>query len=145
MILSSPCDSVTHSGTGIRMTKREFPVISLFSGALGLDLGLERAGFRICVAVDCNRFAAETIRRNRPEIPVIDRPIEKVSTEEILKAAGLRAGEPVVITGGPSCQAFSTAGQRGSLSDPRGVMFREFLRVVREARPKFFVMENVRG
>jgi len=125
--------------------KRELPVISLFSGALGLDLGLERAGFSIRVAVDCNRFAAETIRRNRPEIPVINRPIEKVSTEEILKAAGLRAGEPVVITGGPSCQAFSTAGQRGSLSDPRGVMFREFLRVVREARPKFFVMENVRG
>ncbi len=127
------------------MTKRELPVISLFSGALGLDLGLERAGFRIRVAVDCNRFAAETIRRNRPEIPVINRPIEKVSTAEILEAAGLRAGEPAVITGGPSCQAFSTAGQRGSLSDPRGVMFREFLRVVREARPRFFVMENVRG
>src|SRR6266700_136678 len=127
------------------MTKRELPVISLFSGALGLDVGLERAGFRIRVAVDCNRFAAETIRRNRPEIPVINRPIENVSTAEILEAAGLRAGEPAVITGGNSCQAFSTAGQRGSLSDPRGVMFREFLRVVREARPRFFVMENVRG
>lgn len=120
-------------------------VISLFSGALGLDLGLERAGFETRVAVECNRFAAETIRRNRPDIPVIERKIETVTTEEILKVARLRPGEAAMLAGGPSCQSFSTAGQRGSLGDPRGIMFREFLRVVREARPRFFVMENVCG
>ena len=120
-------------------------VISLFSGALGLDLGLERAGFEIRVAVEANKFAADTIRRNRPGLPLIERKIEKVSTEEILTEAGLHVGDAAVLTGGPSCQTFSTAGHRGSLSDPRGSMFREFLRVVREARPRFFVMENVCG
>lgn len=120
-------------------------VISLFSGALGLDLGLEQAGFEVRVAVECNRFAAETIRLNRPHLPLLQRRIEEIKTSEILAKAGMKPGEATVVTGGPSCQAFSTAGQRGSVSDPRGLMFREFLRVVREARPRFFVMENVRG
>lgn len=127
------------------MAGRDLPVISLFSGALGLDLGLERAGFRARVAVEPNKFAANTIRRNRRDIEVIEERIEDVSTEQILEAAGLRPGEPALVTGGPSCQTFSTAGRRGSLGDPRGVMFKEFLRVIREARPRFFVMENVRG
>ena len=121
------------------------PVISLFSGALGLDLGLEQAGFKIRVAVECNRFAAETIRRNRPDIHVIERKLGDVTTGEILDAAGLGQGEPAVVTAGPCCQSFSTAGQRASLRDPRGNMFREFLRVVDEAQPQFFVMENVPG
>ena len=127
------------------MASRELSVISLFSGSLGLDLGLEQAGFRIRVAVECNRHAVNTIKRNRPDIPVIAAPIEEVSTEEILSTAGLDQGEPVVVTGGPSCQAFSTVGQRGSFEDPRGTMFHHFMRVVRESQPRFFVMENVRG
>jgi DNA (cytosine-5)-methyltransferase 1 len=119
-------------------------VISLFSGALGLDLGLERAGFEIRVAVECNTAAAETIESNRPGL-LIPKRLEDVPTGQILKRAGLRKGEASVVTGGPSCQAFSTAGQRRSLEDPRGTMFREFLRVVEEAQPEFFIMENVRG
>lgn len=123
------------------------PAISLFSGALGLDLGMESAGFQVRVAVEFNKFAAETIRRNRPDITVIQKPIEEVSTEEILKAAGLQVGEAVLVTGGPSCQAFSTAGKRSSMSDERGrgTLFQHFLRVVNEAQPRFFVMENVKG
>ncbi len=120
-------------------------IISLFSGALGLDLGLEQAGFRLAVAVECNRFAAETIRQNRPRLPLVQEHIEKVSTATILEKAGLEVGEAAVVTGGPSCQPFSTVGQRQSMTDPRGVMFKEFLRVVREGRPRFFIMENVRG
>jgi DNA (cytosine-5)-methyltransferase 1 len=123
----------------------DLPVISLFSGAMGLDLGLERAGFRVAVAVECNPFAIATIRANRPELPLIDRPIEDVTTEEILLAAGLKPGQPVLVAGGPSCQVFSTAGARRSLGDPRGELFEHFVRVVEEARPRFFVMENVRG
>lgn len=119
-------------------------VISLFSGALGLDLGLERAGFDIRVAVECNSAALATIEANRPGI-ALPRRVEDLSTEQILRAARLAAAEVTVVTGGPSCQAFSTAGQRGSFEDPRGTLFREFLRVVREAQPQFFVMENVRG
>lgn len=127
------------------MAARKHSVISLFSGALGLDLGLERAGFEIRAAIECNKFAVETIKKNRPRMPLIRKRLEEVPTEVILKTAGLRAGEVTLVTGGPSCQPFSTAGRRGSVDDPRGMMFREFLRVVREARPKFFVMENVRG
>lgn len=120
-------------------------VVSLFSGALGLDLGLEQAGFKIAVAVESNRFAAETIRKNRPDIQVIERDVRKVRAEEILKAAGVKKGEIAVVTGGPSCQSFSTVGGRESLADPRGGLFREFLRLVRALQPRFFVMENVRG
>jgi DNA (cytosine-5)-methyltransferase 1 len=126
-------------------TRKSLPVISLFSGGLGLDLGLEKAGFQIKVAVECNRFAAETIRINRPDVQVIEQKLEEVTTAEILRVAGLKRGEPIAVIGGPSCQAFSTAGQRGSFSDPRGGMFKEFLRVVKESRPRFFVMENVHG
>jgi DNA (cytosine-5)-methyltransferase 1 len=117
----------------------------LFSGGLGLDLGLEAAGFTVRTAIECNRFAVDTIRVNRPKTPLIPRKLETVPTKEILAAAKLTRGEVTVVTGGPSCQSFSTAGQRGSVSDPRGVMFREFLRVVKETRPRFFVMENVKG
>lgn len=128
-----------------RQRSRGPAIISLFSGALGLDLGLEQSGFAVRVAVECNRFAAGTIRLNRPDLPLIDKHLEDVPTAEILRAAGLKAGEAAVVTGGPSCQSFSTAGLRRSFEDERGVMFREFLRVVKEARPRFFVMENVTG
>ena len=65
------------------MPRQEYPVISLFSGALGLDLGLESAGFRLRVAVECNRFAAATIKRNRPDVELIERRIEEVTTSAL--------------------------------------------------------------
>lgn len=121
--------------------------ISLFSGALGLDLGLEASGFELRGAVEVNRWAAETIRQEREAegLVVMQERIEDLTTEDILKSAGLRPGEVGVISGGPSCQTFSTAGHRRSLDDDRGWLFRHFLRIVREAQPRFFVMENVRG
>lgn len=125
--------------------KPRLPVISLFSGAMGLDLGLEAAGLEVAVALECNRFALATVGRNRPNLPLIDRKIEDVSTEEILDAAGLKLGQAFAVAGGPSCQVFSTAGQRRSLADPRSTMFKHFVRVIKEAQPRFFVMENVRG
>jgi len=131
--------------TGRSDNRPDLPVISLFSGAMGLDLGLEAAGLRVAVAVECNSTAVATIRANRPTLPVIDRKIEDVTTVEILEAAGLKKGDAFAVVGGPSCQAFSTAGQRSSLSDPRGTLFQHFARVVEEAQPHFFVMENVRG
>jgi DNA (cytosine-5)-methyltransferase 1 len=117
----------------------------LFSGAMGLDLGLEQSGFEVVLAVECDPQAIATIKRNRPNLAVIERRIEDVTTREILKVAGLKRGGNFVVTGGPSCQSFSTAGHRRSLSDPRGGLFHHFVRVVKEARPRFFIMENVRG
>lgn len=124
---------------------RKRPVISLFSGAMGLDLGLESAGLDLVMALERYKFPVATIRRNRPDLPLIDRPIEEVTSDEILEAAGLKPGEAFAVVGGPSCQVFSTAGQRKSLGDPRSTMFRHFVRVIRDTRPAFFVMENVRG
>ena len=124
---------------------RNNSIISLFSGAMGLDLGLEKAGFKSRVAVETDQTAAETIRANKKSLPVINSPIENVSTEEILKKAKLSVGEATIVSGGPCCQSFSTAGKRGSLCDQRGTLFKDFCRVVREAQPRFFIMENVKG
>ncbi|MCC7531220.1 MAG: DNA cytosine methyltransferase [Candidatus Melainabacteria bacterium] len=126
-------------------TAKRIPVISLFSGAMGLDLGLEQSGLEVVLAVECDSQAVATIKQNRPDLPVINRKIEDVTTKEILEAAGLRPGGAFVVSGGPSCQSFSTAGQRRSLADPRGGLFHHFVRIVRESQPKFFIMENVKG
>jgi DNA (cytosine-5)-methyltransferase 1 len=120
-------------------------IISLFSGAMGLDLGLEEAGFRTAVAVELNEYAVKTVGLNKPRLPIIDRRIEHVSTREILQTARLKVGEACIVTGGPCCQSFSTVGKRASIGDPRGSLFREFKRVVAESMPRFFVMENVKG
>ena len=125
--------------------KKKRPVISLFSGAMGLDLGLEAAGLNVVVALECNLYPIATIGRNRPSLPLINRPIEDVSSNEILEAAQLTPGEAFAVIGGPSCQVFSTAGRRRSLADPRSTMFKHFVRVIRDTQPEFFVMENVRG
>src|SRR6266404_2068111 len=120
-------------------------VVSLFSGALGLDLGLEMSGFDVRVALEINQGAIDTIELNRPKLPLLKQSIENTSTNEILKKAGLRKGEVTVLSGGPCCQAFSTMGSRQSVADDRGNLFRDFCRVVREMQPRFFVMENVKG
>jgi DNA (cytosine-5)-methyltransferase 1 len=117
-------------------------IISLFSGAMGLDLGLESAddGIRTAVALEINPVAVKTIKLNQPNLPVFNSSIELVSTAEILKAAGLKRGEAFAVIGGPCCQSFSTVGKRKSLGDEkRGGLFRHFTRVVREARPRFFL------
>jgi DNA (cytosine-5)-methyltransferase 1 len=124
-------------------------VVSLFTGAMGLDLGFERAGFEVRVALDVDEWACRTVMANRPRIPVIRNDIRRVPTDEILREAGLGVGGPTVVLGGPPCQSFSTAGKRGSINDDRpvrgGDLVFEFLRVVKEARPQFFVLENVTG
>jgi DNA (cytosine-5)-methyltransferase 1 len=120
-------------------------VISLFSGALGLDLGLEAAGFELRAAVEADRRAAATILTNRSNLPLIAERIEDTTPNAIRSVARLGRKRPTLVTGGPSCQSFSTAGRRRSLDDERGNLFRYFLDVVQELQPRFFVMENVPG
>lgn len=129
--------------------------ISLFTGAYGLDLGLEQAGFITVSVVEKDIHAIETIARNRPflEQSAIPREIEQVTAQELLEEGGkalglgrpLQPGEVDLITGGPPCQPFSTAGKRGSVLDPRGSLFMDFIRIVKEVQPRFFLMENVKG
>ncbi len=137
---------------GIMYLSQELPLISLFSGAGGLDLGLEQANLNTRVAVEVDKWARATLAENRDrgkyyktnDFPILS-DITAYSPEEILSAAHLLPGEAFVVAGGPPCQSFSTAGRRGSLGDPRGGLFRYFANVVAAAQPRFFVMENVRG
>ena len=123
----------------------EYNAISFFSGAMGLDLGMEKAGIKVRVVNDNDKFCCETIRQNRPKLPLIDKPIEAVTTKEVLRAARLKKSEVFLVFGGPPCQAFSTAGGRKSLEDTRGNCILEFVKKINEIRPRYFVMENVRG
>lgn len=119
--------------------------LSFFSGAMGLDLGLEQAGISTVLACESDKWARETITKNRPDIPLLG-DIWKYEASEIRSLAGLSTGEEVdIIAGGPPCQAFSTAGARRGFSDDRGNVFLKFLSVISELRPKYAVIENVRG
>lgn len=119
--------------------------ISLFSGAGGMDLGFERAGFDVVVAVEKDKACCETLRRNRPRTKIIQADISTVQTRTILEEGSLAVGEAAVVFGGPPCQPFSLAGERKGLGDSRGNLVMEFIRIVREALPVSFVMENVVG
>jgi len=91
-----------------------------------------------------NKYAVSTIRQNK-DIPVIDRDITTVSSSELLKTSGLNHNELDLLVGGPPCQAFSTAGARRGLNDFRGNVIIQYLRIVSELQPKYFILENVRG
>lgn len=110
---------------------------------MGLDLGLERAGFQTAVCNEIDREAVETIRANRPNLPVTETSIADLSGKDLLKLAGLKKVRLVV--GGPPCQAFSVFGKRKGLEDSRGKMVFEFVRIISETKPDVFLMENVRG
>ena len=132
------------------MPARQLTAISLYTGVGGLDFGFEAAGFRTSVAVEFDAVACRTLRRNRPDWTVIDRDIHEVSSEEILAVAGLRPGEADVLIGGPPCQPFSKSsywvtGDAARLDDPRADTLTAYLRVLRDTRPKTFLLENVYG
>jgi DNA (cytosine-5)-methyltransferase 1 len=124
-------------------------VISLFSGAGGLDYGFEAAGFETAVALEMDRDCCATLRTNRTW-PVIERDIMAVGSDELLKTAKLKVGQAAVLIGGPPCQPFSKAGywSRGDslrLDDPRANTLGAYLRVLEDTRPHAFVLENVEG
>jgi DNA (cytosine-5)-methyltransferase 1 len=120
-------------------------VISLFTGAMGLDLGFEQAGFEVCIALDKDKYAKATIKANRPEIPVISEDISEVSGAQLLEEANLVAGEATVLTGASPCEPFSTIGKRLSIADKRASLIDEFIRLVLETQPSYWVFENVPG
>ncbi|MBQ9344993.1 MAG: DNA cytosine methyltransferase [Kiritimatiellae bacterium] len=120
-----------------------YPVVSLFSGAMGLDLGLEKAGMDIRIGQDYDKSCVETMQANNH--PVMGGDIRALSPEVLLDAARLKVGEPFLICGGPPCQPFSTAGKRLGINDPRGSLFMDFIRMIAAIQPRFFVMENVKG
>lgn len=118
--------------------------ISFFSGAMGLDIGLEKAGIEVILASEIDKSARATIAANKPNLPLIG-DLMDYSAQEILKAAKCKKTDVDLIVGGPPCQAFSTAGKRKGFNDARGNVFLKYLDVVTEIMPKFVVIENVRG
>ena len=118
--------------------------LSFFSGAMGLDIGLGRAGIEIVLASEIDKAAKATINKNHPHIPVIG-DLMDYSAKEILATAGVKRNDIDLIVGGPPCQAFSTAGRRKGFEDKRGNVFLKFLEVATEIKPPLIVIENVRG
>lgn len=132
--------------------KSKYRVVSLFSGAMGLDLGLDSTGrFELLACVEVVPVFCETIRKNvsagriSGNPLVLERDIADLSVDEFTELTGIRSGEIDLLVGGPPCQSFSTAGKRKTVQDPRGSLLWDFLRFVEGLRPKFFLMENVRG
>lgn len=111
-------------------------IISLFSGAGGMDLGFAKAGFTVCWANEYDKTIWETYEKNH--ISRLDkRDIRQIASNEIPECDGL--------IGGPPCQSWSEAGALRGIEDARGKLFYEFIRILKDKQPKFFVAENVSG
>jgi len=119
--------------------------ISFFAGGRGLDLGLEQAGWECIAANEFDKMACETIRANAADLPLYAEDVRQVTAARLFADLGIGAGDLFAITGGPPCQAFSTAGRRLGLNDQRGNVFLHFLDLIDALQPKYAIFENVRG
>lgn len=119
-------------------------VVDLYAGAGGLSLGAYRAGFDVVAAIEFEKHAMETHRKNFPNTVHIEKDIRNVTIDEIEKATGLPRNDIYGVIGGPPCQGFSTIGQ-GNVDDERNSLFKRFFEIVSEIKPVFFVAENVPG
>ena len=120
-------------------------VISLFTGGMGLDLGFEEAEFDVKAALDNDAAVKLTLRANGRRFPVISDDVTNVTTADLLSSADLTVEQATVVTGAPPCEPFTTAGARNGFRDHRASAVHSFIRVVREARPEYFVFEEVPG
>lgn len=130
----------------------KYNVVSLFSGGMGLDIGMHKTGrFRLLACVEIEEAFANTIKTNvdsgffEQRVSVLNEDISKLSVEDFLTRTGIAVEDVDVVVGGPPCQTFSTAGRRKSVEDHRGTLLWDYLRFVEGLKPKFFLMENVRG
>lgn len=124
--------------------------ISLYTGAGGLDLGLEAAGFQTSIAIEIDKWACTTIGHNRPDWNPIQKCIHEIKSSEISDIGGFHSKEPALLIGGPPCQPFSKAaywskGDTKRLNDERADTLSAYLRVLKDIKPKAFLMENVFG
>ena len=118
--------------------EHDYTVLELFAGAGGLAVGLEKAGLK-CVALnEIDKWACETLRKNRPNWKIFEGDIKTFDFSDYCNKID-------VVTGGFPCQAFSYAGKKLGLNDARGTLFYEFARVVKEVNPPICIGENVRG
>ena len=121
--------------------------LSLFAGCGGLDLGVEQAGFSIKAAIEHDADACSSLRANFPHVSVLEGDIRHIETRGLLRAAGLRPGEAELLVGGPPCTPFSKSGywieQKRRGLDPEASLLEHYVRILDEARPQMFLLENV--
>jgi len=123
---------------------RAYNVIELFAGAGGLALGLEQAGFVESGLFEIDKYACQTLRKNRPCWNVFEEDVQEVAGKGIKNY--LPDGIEIdLLSGGYPCQSFSYAGHKMGLNDVRGTMFYYYAKILEELRPKVFLAENVRG
>lgn len=145
-----------HMSRRAKDKKNRPTLVSLFTGAGGLDIGLEKAGFVTVAAVDSDPDCAETLRTNQRrhspdgraplvDASVIEAPIEKVEAEHLRPRGAGDDWVPDLLAGGPPCQPFSSAGNMLALDDPRGRLFEHFVRLAKDLQPRLILFENVRG
>lgn len=113
-------------------------LISLFSGAGGLDLGFHKAGFKTVTANEYDRHICPTFKINFPDVDLIEGDIRDIPSERF-------PDNIIGIIGGPPCQSWSEGGALRGIEDARGQLFYEYIRVLRDKQPLFFVAENVSG
>lgn len=124
---------------------KPYTVIDLFAGAGGLSYGFAHdKRFRILAANEIAYDMAQTYSLNHPKVKVYQCDIKDFGIENIQQDFGISKGEIDLIIGGPPCQAYSTVGKR-VLDDPRGQLFQEYYRILKEFEPKTFIFENVKG
>jgi DNA (cytosine-5)-methyltransferase 1 len=119
-------------------TKSQLSLVSLFSGAGGMDIGFEQAGFKTVWANEYDKTIAPSFQKYFPETTFDGRSICDIPDDEL-------PPQVLGVIGGPPCQSWSEAGARRGINDPRGELFYEYLRVIRRTKPLFFVAENVHG
>lgn len=115
----------------------DFKTVSLFTGAGGLDIGLEQAGIHTAIAQDFDAAACATLELNG--VPYLKGDIREIQSSQLWQDSQ----SPFLVAGGPPCQSFSNAGKMGGGDDPRGQLYHDFFRVVFDLKPRFFVFENV--
>lgn len=118
-------------------------IISLFSGCGGLDLGFEKAGFEIPVANEFDKTIWETFNVNHPLTKLIEGDVRQIRKDDIEKLLGGSNVDGII--GGPPCQSWSEAGSLRGIDDARGQLFFDYIRILKEFKPKFFLAENVSG
>lgn len=117
-----------------------YKIIDLFAGVGGLSLGFEMEGFNVVVANEYDPSIAKAYIKNRSNPNMI---VEDITKLPIIETFGKYAGKVDVVVGGPPCQGFSQKGQRKTIHDPRNFLFKYYVDVVKNVRPRYFVMENV--
>ncbi|TCO72141.1 DNA cytosine methyltransferase [Marinisporobacter balticus] len=122
----------------------KYNLIDLFCGCGGFSKGFEQAGFNIKLGLDSWKDATKTYEYNFPDSIVVNDDITNITGKSLLDLMDLNNDSIDVIIGGPPCQGFSVSGKR-LIDDPRNTLYKSFVRIVNDIKPKIFVMENVPG